>query len=286
MRVFFFLCDYIPKPMKPVKLYLDYREYLLDFYEEKRRLAKFFSYRYMAGRLGVDHTYVLRILNRKSHLANKHINQFASICGLRGSDAEYFRTLVRFNKAKDQDEAANFMEKLVSISGVKSVPIRIEQAEIFNAWHHLAVRALLGYSKLGGDYAKLASSLNPKIAEEQAKESVQLLEKLNLIRKSSAGEYALTDTLISTGIGLEPEPVRRFQKEMMKLGQESLDRFPKEQRDISTVTLSIKLSDLEAIRNKIFSFRQEIMSFAEKRHDTDAVFQLNVALFPLSQLAQ
>ena len=107
--------------MIPIKNFLDYRKYLLEFYEAKRQENRFFSYRYMAKRLGIDHAYILRVLGRKSHLADRYIGQFSLLCGFNGSDAEYFRTLVRFNKSKDKEEAANLLEKLTAISGVDEV---------------------------------------------------------------------------------------------------------------------------------------------------------------------
>jgi uncharacterized protein (TIGR02147 family) len=270
--------------MKPVKFYLDYRTYLLEFYEEKKKFTRFFSYRYMAKRLGVDHTYVLRVLSRKSHLAYKHITAFVSICGLHGSDAEYFRVLVRLNKSKEQDEILELMERLTLLAGVRTFPIQNEHADVFKSWHHLAIRAMLGYKQFDGDFAKLADGLNPRISEAQARESVGLLERLNLVRKNPDGGYVLAESLIATGLNQEPEPVRRFQQEMLELGRESIDRHPKEVRDISTVTMAIKLSDMDALRNKIYTFRQEIMGFAERTQFPDTVFQLNIAFFPLSQL--
>ncbi|GEM_PF-3897881 len=104
--------DTLIPDMPSVKDHSDYRRFLLAYYEAKRKACPFFSYRFMAKRLGVDHAYVLRILNRKAHLADRHISRFTVVCHLDRVEADYFRTLVRFNKTKDLEEAAALKDKL------------------------------------------------------------------------------------------------------------------------------------------------------------------------------
>jgi uncharacterized protein (TIGR02147 family) len=103
----------------------DYRQFLRAYYEDKRKSSRFFSYRYMARRLGVDHAYVLRILRGKAHLADRHIGGFAVICHLDRNDAEIFRTLVRATKTKDGEEAAGLRAKLASIGGADEPAYRV-----------------------------------------------------------------------------------------------------------------------------------------------------------------
>lgn len=269
--------------MKSVKQYLEYRVFLQEYYEARRAEDDFFSYRYMARKVGMDHGYLVKLLQQKVHLAEGHIDTFATFCGLKGRDAEYFKTLVHFNKSKNPDETGILFEKLMAMAGLDTHPVEKDQFEFYTAWYHSAIRALLGHLKFKGDVAKLAGHLSPPIPEKQAKESLKLLERLDLIRKDADGEYAPTDALITTGPNLQAAAVRQFQREMIRLAEESLVRHPKEQRDISTVTLSIEAADLAEIRDRISALRQSLMSLAAKAANPDAVYQLNVQLFPLSQ---
>jgi hypothetical protein len=105
--------------MKPVKQYLDYRVYLHDYYGERRAEDDFFSYRFMARKVGMDHSYLVRILQQKVHMAEGHIGRFAAFCGLKGRDAEYFKTLVHFNKSKNREENGILLERLSALAGVQ-----------------------------------------------------------------------------------------------------------------------------------------------------------------------
>lgn len=272
--------------MKSVKRYLEYRVYLHEFYEARRAEDDFFSYRFMARKVGMDHGYLVKLLQQKVHMAEGHIEKFVAFCALEGRDAEYFKTLVHFNKSRNPDETGILFEKLMAMADLETHPIEKDQFEFYTAWYHSAIRALLGHLKFRGDFGALGRSLSPPLVEQQVKDSVGLLERLNLVRRDEDGEYAPTESLITTGANLQAAAVRQFQREMIRLAEESLVRHAKDQRDISTVTLSLESADLEEIRDRISSLRQSIMNLAAKAAKPDAVYQLNVQLFPLSQTRQ
>ena len=270
--------------MKSVMEFLEYRAYLLEFYENRRNQDDVFSYRFMAKKVGMDHAYLVKLLQGKVHLAPGHIGKFVRFCGLSGRDEEYFRTLVRFNKSRDPDATAILFEKLMGLAGIAAHPVEKDQFEFYSAWYHSGIRALLGHMKYRGDAGAIAKVLNPSITEKQASESVQLLERLDLVRKDNQGGYAPTDAVITTGGNLPAAAVWQFQREMIRLADESLARHPKEHRDISTVTLSIGASDLEKIRARIAELRMSIMNIASQSAKPADVFQLNVQFFPLSRI--
>lgn len=269
--------------MKPVRQYLDYRAFLHDFYEHKRQEDGFFSYRYMARKVKMDHGYLVKLMQGKVHLTEGHIPPFLSICGLQGRDAVYFKTLVRFNKSKQPEETSILFDRLMVLAGPEIHAVERNQFEYFKAWHYCAIRESLGHMEFHGDFDALARSLNPRITVKQAREGVRLLESLDLIRKDRKGVYRPTGALLTTGPGLEASAVRQFQMEMIGLGKRSLQRDPKEQRDISTVTLSLDLAELQEVRDRIAVLRQSLMSLAAKTPKPNAIYQLNVQLFPLSQ---
>lgn len=270
--------------MQSVKQYLDYRDYLRDHYAERRAGNRVFSYRFMAKRVGIDHGYLVRLLQKKVHIADGHVAPFAALCRLSGRDREYFAALVRFNKSRDPDETARLFEKLMSLAGVKAHPLERDQFEYYSAWYHSAIRALLGCIRYRGDAAPLARALNPPVPEKRARESIDLMERLGLAAPGSDGTWRPTEALITTGGNLQAAAVMQFQREMIRLAEESLVRHPKSQRDISTVTLCIAGSGLGELRERIAGLRRSAMSMAALTEKPDAVYQLNIQLFPLSRI--
>jgi uncharacterized protein (TIGR02147 family) len=70
---------------------------------------------------------------------------------------------------------------------------------------------------------------------------------------------------------------------MIRLAGESIERFDKHERDISTVTLSVAESALPEVQEVIRQFRSTLIKIVNATTPSDRVYQLNVQLFPLSR---
>jgi len=69
----------------------------------------------------------------------------------------------------------------------------------------------------------------------------------------------------------------------MLLAVESLDRHEREQRDISTVTVSVDQEGFDQIREKIRECRESVLAIAQACTTEDRVCQLNMQFFPLTE---
>src|SRR4051812_15317774 len=101
--------------MKSVFEYLDYRVYLKDFYDEKKGLQSFFSYRLFGNKVGVDPSYLAKVFLKCRHIADESIGSFIAFCGLKDKEAEYFEAMVYFIKAKSHKQSKLYFEKLLAI---------------------------------------------------------------------------------------------------------------------------------------------------------------------------
>lgn len=270
--------------MKSVFEYFDYRDYLKDFYEERKGLHSFFSYRYFGNKVGVDPSYLLKVMLKTRHLSEKVIPKVISFCGLTETESDYFYTLILFIKAKSQRESRLHFEKLLAIRNVKSRRLAEWQYEYFCTWYHPVIRSVLEYFDFRDDYALLGKQLSPAISAKEAKASVLLLEKLNLIKRESDGRYRLTDTAVTTGDEWHSLAVAAFQEQTIRLSQESIERHNRSLRDVSTITMNINSENFEEIRNRITEFRRSIIAYVGESKDPDRTYQLNIQLFPLSDV--
>jgi uncharacterized protein (TIGR02147 family) len=264
--------------------YFDYRLFLKDFYEEKKKENSFFSYRYMGSKIGIDAGYLVKVLQGKYHIAESSIKKIAEFLKLNDKETEYFATMVNFAKAKSERQTKIYFEKLLSLKNIKSVPLEEYQYEFYKKWYYTAIRSLIGWYDFDGDYKKLGQKLSPPISAKEAKEAVKLLEKLDLIRKSSNGKYELTNNVITTGKEWKSIAVKEFQLQTIELAKESLERHPKDIRDISTVTVSVCFNDIPEIKERIAELRNSILSLASESQNPDCVYQLNIQLVPLTNI--
>lgn len=265
--------------------YLDYRQYLRDVYEwRKSRGEAFFSYRYMAARIGIDAGYLVKLLQGKVHLGESSIEPTMKLLHLEGKSAAFFQQLVAFGKARTDRQINDEFHKLMAIKGIGARTLDEDRFAFYQSWHHSAIRALVGILPFRGDFASLAKRLSPAITEDQARDSIELLERLELIHKTPEGDWELTERFVTTGDGWRSQAVRAFQGQTLELAKESLERHSPEIRDISTVTVTLSREDMPELRERIAQFRQDILRMARESRHQEAVFQLNVQLFPLTEL--
>ncbi len=261
--------------------YLDYRAYLNDYWKEAKKERPFFSIRFISHRIGINPGYILKVFQGKVHLGVKNIAPFAEILGLKGQEREYFEELVHFGRAKNENEIENRFERLHAIKGIRLRTVADGEAEFYQNWHTMAIRALISiYPFNGKNYREISACLCPPVTVPQARKSIALLERLGMIKKNEQGIFQLTDRFISTGEKWMSPIIKKYQRAILELAIESLEKQDKSLRDISTVTMTFSRNCLPALRERVLKFRQELLSMSEAVTSGDCVMQVNIQVFP------
>lgn len=264
--------------------YLSYTSYMKDYYEARKRQNSFYSYRYMGKLLGMDPGFLVKVTQGKVSLPERAIAAVAKLCKLGDAESRYFEALVHYGRAKTPQEIKTHFETLISLRGMESRPLEISQYVYYQKWHHSAIRSLLTFYDFRGDYEALAARIHPPIPVEEAKESIRLLEDLGIVKRDKDGRYQVVGPPLTTGEKWQSTAIRNFQLESLRLAQKSLCDDPKDHRDISTVTVAVRYSDLEEIKTRIRELRQSIMHMMADSGDPDCVYQINFQVFPLTKV--
>lgn len=268
--------------MKQLFHYFDYQEFLRDFYEEKKRDNSFMSYRYLGAKLGLDPGFLLKVMQGKLHLADKSIPPLCSYFKFTDRESEYFSVLVNYNKAKTHSEVKLYFEKLIATRDSKARPVQESHYAFYQKWYHSAIHALLSIYEFRGKFQELGSLLTPSITTAEAKDSIRLLSRLKMVKKGSDGVYRPTDAFLTSGEKWQSAAIHDFQKESILLSAQALDRHSKEERDISTVTITLHDTELAEVRNRIRQLRQSILAI-DNDTKPNRVYQLNIQLFPVTR---
>lgn len=263
--------------------YFDYQQFLRDYIEFQKKDKSWFSYRYLASKLNMDHSNLIKMVLGKRHASKQNVVSITKFIKFSAKEAEYFNVLVEFNKAKNQTRSKLLLEKLLAIKNIDPKKLEPHQYEYYRQWYYTAIYSLLDYYDFHGDYKSLAGELNPPVSVKEAKESIALLEKLQLIRKDADGRYVQTQKMITSGQSWHAFAIQRFQEETIKLALNSLLTHPKNIRDISTLTMSLTKSDMEAVREITEQYRKSVIKVIHESGPGDTVYQLNIQLFPMTR---
>jgi uncharacterized protein (TIGR02147 family) len=266
--------------------YLNYPSFMKDYYEARKKQNSFFSYRFMGKVLGMDPGFLVKVMQGKILLPERAIGPVAKLCKLAEKEAEYFEALVHYGRAKSPEDVKARFEKLIALRGLESRPLEPSQYDYYKKWYHGAIRALLTFWDFRGDYAALAAKVHPAISEDEARASVELMEKTGILSRGGDGRYQVLGPPITTGEKWQSTAIRNYQQESIELALQSLVKDPKPVRDISTVTVAVRYADLEEIKARIKELRQSIMHMMTDSGDPDCVYQLNFQVFPMTAVPE
>lgn len=265
--------------------YIDYRQYLRDAYEERRKESPKFSYRFIAGKVGFSSPgFFANVLSGKKDISLKLALKFAELFKLGRKEKEYFETLVLFNKATGASEKKEYLDRLLSLRGARAKKVEAHQWEYFEKWHHAVVRELIAIKPFRGDFRALAAMMNPPITVPEARASIELLERLGLIRKGADGAYERTDAVISAGDAISKALIGAFQVQATELARYAMDHSPGGTRSFSTLTMSVSAPTYLAMLEELRAFRRRLLDMAQDSGDVDRVYQMNFHVFPLTVL--
>lgn len=267
--------------------FLDYREYLKDYYQKKKADSPSFSLRVFSDKIGFKaKDFISRVMNGEKNLSPQSTAKIVAGLKLGKHEAAFFTALVRFNQAtttEDRNAAFEDMQAAIKVARFTESQHLLGHCQymVYSQWHHLIVRSLIGMFGFDGDYEALAKQVHPPITVEEARKSVKLLEACELIKKDAKGGYVLTDNAITTGDRTSRLALRGFHQHCLKMGADSIDNDPASERNISGLTLGVSRRSYEKIVERINAFRKEIALIAEEDQDAESVYQMQFVLFPV-----
>jgi uncharacterized protein (TIGR02147 family) len=271
--------------MQSIFEYFDYRKYLADFYAYRKKVSKSFSYRTFNSKAGITSPVFLKlVIDGKRNLGMQTIEKFSKALNLNKKESLFFKKLVLFDQTKNPDEKQEHYTTLRSLrKNVSEKALNSAQYEYFSTWYHAVIREIVTIYDFRNDYQLLANALHPPISASEAKASLELLIKLNLLKTTENGAYKQVNTAIVTEGEMGLVAVRHFNRCMLSNALRAIDDFDKNMRHISGLTIGVSRSMYSSIESEINAFKDRIVSLVNRDEESSSVYQLNFQLFPLSK---
>lgn len=266
--------------------YYDYRKFLHDWYTAKKKLNKSVTYRYIGMKVEIDPGYLVKVLKSQKHLNPEKVPSFSKLLKLSELETEYLDILIQFNKSKSEERSKALFEKLLKFNTPNCDLITKDRYEFYQHWYHTALREMVNTVNIGTNYSEVARSMVPQISTRQVKESLQLLTRLNFIKRNDEGTYEQTSQFITTGSEWHSIAIRQFHRQVIQLANDAVGNIPTNERDLSCLTVTLTDEGLNKIKDKLAQFRKEILEICAQEKDVDRVYQMNFQLFPMSNKAK
>ncbi|MBI2027620.1 MAG: TIGR02147 family protein [Deltaproteobacteria bacterium] len=269
-----------------VSSYKDYRKLLTDYYYAQKKRRSSYSYKAFAQKAGLNSpNYLKLVMDGKRNLSHKNIKKFAKGLGLDRYSSEYFENLVYLNQA-GEDELRNFYKGRISLLNRGPVAKKIdeEQKKICDKWYFWVVREMIHLQDFNADADWIVRQLKKKISKEEALEALETLRDIGLlIREDNRFKASSKSIVMGDEIEMKKEAITAFHKEMAGQALDHLKSDNYQQREFNGVTVAISKKNMGLIKERIREFRREINQFLSSEENPDAIYQLNIQFFPLTE---
>ena len=268
--------------MKPITEYKDYYSLIKDFYEDQKRTS-YFSWREFAKLAGFSSPTYLRLVSEgKSKLSRVSMNRMISAMGLVGFEVDYFKALVNFCNAKDDESKMPYWKEMRRIALEYKVRVVDKEAvEYFDGWKNQVVRELAPMMP-GATPGQIAKTCCNEITAAEVSKSLEFLTKAGFLKKGADGSYRQTEKNVAASKEGMAYAVHAMQHKMLQLADESIELFEPQERSVSSVTFTVNRECYERIVQEIDSFRRKIAAMPSEIEKADQIYHLNMQLFPLT----
>jgi uncharacterized protein (TIGR02147 family) len=270
--------------MPSIYNYLNYREYLRDFFSEQQQFLKPLTHRAVLKKMDITSTgFLSNVISGKKNINKEMGKKIGKIFNLATRERRYLNIMVAYTQAKSIEEKKECLDRLLAMRETDLAYMNENQLSIFSKWYYVFIRDLLCFIDFKDDYAGLAARLDPPIKPEEAESAVLALEKLGFISKDGDGFYRPCDRLVSTGDEVHSVQLANFQLTTMDMAKRSLEKHPPGARDISFVSLTLSKESFGFVKSEVQAFRKRLLLMARDEQNPDRLFQCNIQLFPVSK---
>lgn len=267
--------------------YIDYRKYLADHYEYKKRIVRGFSYRSLSRKAGFSSvSYVHHVMQGKRKITDNALEGFLKALELSSRERSYFENLVRFNQATDPDSKRRYYEQLLPIyrdeTGTK---LTREQYRFYSKWYGPVIREMVALKDFRESGEWISRRLRNLVTPVEAQRMLGLLLKLGLIERNAEGRLVITHLNLTTPAEVRELTLLKFHQDMLKRADDVLAKDDSGDREVSCITASLTREQFGRLKAEIQEFENRIMQDLENSSAGmgDEVYQFNCQLFALTK---
>jgi len=268
--------------MKPIIEYSDFRQFLLDYYEERKRSSAF-SWREFSKIAGfTSSSYMKVVCDGKSKLSKIGVERVAAAMGLTGFELDYFRAMVKFGQATNEETKKAAYRDMLAIAKVHKV--RVLEGDLFayyDTWRNPMMRELAPLMP-GATPGEMAKMCYTETTAQEVRESLDFLTRTGLLKKEKDGRFAQSETSVSGTPDATRLALRGMHRQMAQLAAPALE-LPTRERNFSGVTMGVSKGTYDRIVGLIDEFRSKVIAIAAEDKNIEQVYRLNLQLFPLTK---
>lgn len=270
--------------LKSIIEYQDYRQYILDYYTERKRCSAF-TWREFAKLAGfASGSYLKLVSDGKTRLVEEGAKKTAIAMGLLGFEYDYFMLLVQYENAKNDQQKKKYFEQIQEITSAHKVKLLgSDSYAYYESWIHSVVRELAP-NMPGAKPLDIAKAIRIPVTAAEISDSLNFLTKNKFLTIDENGNYHQSDKLLTTGrLNFVSIPVHSLIRQMGEFALQAFDDLSISERFFSGLTMGVTEKSYNKVIDELKECRQKIFAAVSAEDETEKVCRLNIQLFPLTK---
>lgn len=259
---------------------LQYRDILFQQFEKKKIRNARYSLRAFARDLDVPVSRLSDVFSGKKNPSLPMANHLAEKLGLSLLQKELFVASVEVAKEKTIDGRVSAEKKLETIYKKVRNQWTLETFEQISQWLDLSICVALSLENPPTTVEAIAKLFGISVID--ADNSVKKLISTGEIYKTETG-WACVEENTQTPPETTSAAIRRFHCQMLTKAKISLLEDPIEDRDFTSLVFSLNSKELPLLKKRIAQIRDQLMMEFGQSKEADAVYDISIALFPISK---
>ena len=269
--------------MESILNYQDFRKFLQDFYDWKKRTSVFSwrDYSKMAG--FASPVFMKQVCEGKANLGKKATVKVADAFKFVGMERDYFFNMVLYAQAKTDEKKRFAFAEMQSIARANKVSLFGADAyKYYDSWVHPVVRELAP-AMPGALPKEIADKCVHEVSAKEVRDSIDFLVEAGILKTTEEGGYRQADKLLAGDTQSISLAVRSMNRQMAEFAWDAIERFSPEERFVSGVTMGVSDDAYVKIVDVLKKCREKVQEIIANDDKVSRVLRLNLQLFPLSQ---
>lgn len=265
--------------------YLDYRQFLRDWFEAKKAADPAFSHRAFARRAKVASPSLLKaVIDGKRNLTPGTTDAFADAVGLGLEESEFFGVLVHFAQAETLEDRNRAWERVRAVRRFREARhLADEGIQYLSCWYYPAIRELAGCDGFQSDPEWIAATLRPTIPAEEARRALEVLEALGLLSRDAGGTLRPSEATVVTAAEVRGMAASNYHLGMIDRARAALTAVPSAERHFCALTVAVSPDLVPRLKREISAFQERLLDLCDGAEaPRELVYQVNLQLVPLS----
>jgi uncharacterized protein (TIGR02147 family) len=264
--------------------YHDYQAFLRDWLAYRKASQPGFSMRSLAKQAGLAAGYLPMVLGGSRPISGKALNKLMPFLGLSASEQSFLENLVALGTAGFHEAHLAALERMKRFQQYREHnPRETEVYQYLTHWYYVAIREMASLPGFRLDAEWIQERLAAQVALKDIKTAIEFLLHNRYLEVDASGAVHPPEKAIDCTSEVFRTALAQYHREIFELAARSIENVPRDRRYIIGHAFALNEKNYAKALAIVDEAIRKVQALGDSEKGGDAVYQLELALFPMTQ---